>query len=170
MILAGVICLYEPLRVVTAYQQFSKSVGPGIYNSIDIPLDISQGQSAYVTITFEEKAETDQREVWPMIFYTFPTKGVLEAVARFINQSEVRFIIGFENASYSHVFISGFIIRVFYHGSTAVLANFTIVRLENPTKAVGIGLLLVSAIPLWSIVILSRKMSSTRLTSIQFSD
>jgi hypothetical protein len=140
-------------------------VGPGVFNNFDLPLNISQGQSVTVTVEFDERVERDQREVWPLIFYMFPTKGVVETVARFVNQSETSFILGWENASFLNVFITGFVIRVFYYGSPAVVANFTIVRLENPTKVAGIGFLYASAIPLWLVIILSRKKTSPNLTS-----
>jgi hypothetical protein len=166
MLLVGGACLFGPIRIVTSKEQIFRSVGPGIENSVDLPLNISHGQSARVTITFDEIAEMDQKEVWPLIFYMFPTKSVVETVARFINISETSFIIGWENASFLNSFITGFMIQVFYHGSTSVLVNFTIMKQENPSTVTGIGLLIASAIPLWAIVLVHRRRSNSLLTSV----
>lgn len=157
LLLSGGICLVLPFELVVAHNQTSYQVGPDLEDSIDIRLGIMYGQSAQVTVVFAAEAETGLREIWPITWYRFPTKTVGETVRRFTNQSEVTFRYGWENATYLHVFLTGFVIRVFYEGNETVEVSVTVTILGRPTFYVGIGMFAVSLVLFFGAVLLRRR-------------
>ncbi len=153
----GGVCQFQPIRIVMANEQTSFTVGPELENSVDFIVNLDYGQSATIMVSFEDDAESGHRHVWPLIFYQYPTKLLIETVARLVNQSEASLSIGWENASYIRVFIIRFMVRVFYEGDAAVAVNISVTSFANPVALAGMGLLAVSAAPLWVAVKDSRR-------------
>ncbi len=117
-------------------REYTLTVGPGLYDSADVEIELGTRQYAIVCVAYEKSAESGHRNVYAQIIYHFPTKMLIEAVARYEDMQNVQFTIGWENATYSTLFLTGFIVRVFYEGATSVVANATveIVGEPDPTR------------------------------------
>ena len=157
LFLSGGVFLFQPIRLVMAEEQMIYAVGPEFENSVDFRLSLDYGQSSQVLVSFEDDAQSGHREIWFLVFYHYPTKLLIEATARLVNQSEANFSFGWENASYLRAFVTGFVIRVFYEGDAAVAVNISLTSSENPTALTGMGLLAVSAAPLCVLVLDSKR-------------
>jgi len=163
LLLSGGICLILPIELVVAHSQTSYQVGPDPEDCADIPLGIMYGQSAQVTVVFDEEAESGQREIWPITWYQFPTKTVGETVRRFVNQSQVTFSYGWENATYLPFFVTGFAIRVFYQGNETVGVSLTVTRLDRPMVYLGMGMFAMSIVLFIGVALLRRPAPSGTL-------
>lgn len=121
---------------VADLREYTLTVGPELHNSADVEIELGRKQYARVCVAYEESAESGHRSVWAQISYLFPTKVLDEAVARYEDMQSVQFSFGWENATYSTLFLTGFIVRVFYEGATSVAANATveIVGEPDPTR------------------------------------
>jgi len=157
LLLSSGICLFLPIELVVAHDQTSFQVGPQLEDSVDIPLGIIYGQSAQVTVVFDAAAESGWREIWPITNYQFPTKTLSETVRRFINQSQVTFSYGWENASYLPFFVTGFVIRVFYQGNETVGVSLTVTKWGRPTVYVGMGMFAMSIVLFCGVALLRRR-------------
>lgn len=157
LFLIGGVFLFQPVRLVMAEEQTIHSVGPEFTNSVDFKLSLDYGQSSQVLVSFEDDAQSGYRQIWSLVFYQYPTKLLIEATARLINQSEANFSFGWQNASYLRAFVTDFVIRVFYKGEAAVEVNISLTSSENPTALTGMGLLAVSAAPLCVLVLDSKR-------------
>ena len=159
LLLSGGICLVLPIELAVAHSQTSYQVGPDLEDNVDIPLGIMYGQSAQVTVVFEAGAESGQREIWPITYYQFPTKTVGETVRRFINQTQVTFRYGWENATYLPIFVTGFAIRLFYEGNETVEVSLTVTKTGRPTVYIGIGMFAMSIVLFLGVMLLRRNES-----------
>lgn len=157
ILLIGGLFLAEPSNVVIGENSTTLEVEPLPFNSADLEIHLTYRESANITIIFAEEAAANQREVWPVIAYRFPTKSVWETPVKFINQSVVIFVLGWQNASHLTAFVTGFMIRLFYHGNESISANVTIVKSGGLLVAPGMALFLASAIPLWTLFLISRR-------------
>ncbi len=161
---SGGVILIEINRIVLNEEDGTQEIGLLPDPGFDLDFNLFQSQAAQVTIRYNSTAEAGVREVWPMISYRFPGRMVLEAVTRYINESEVSFTLGWENTSYANIFVTGFVVRVFYYGSDVVQVNYTITILGDPNTVYGIAMIAISAIPFWSMVIIQRKEPSAVFT------
>jgi hypothetical protein len=157
ILLMGGLFLAEPSNVFLGKDSTILEINPLPFNSADLEIHLSYRESANITVVFAEEASAHRREVWPVITYSFPTKTLGETPVRFINQSVVFFILGWQNVSYSTLFITGFMIRLFYHGNESTSANVTITKTGGSLVTAGVALLLISAIPFWSHALISRR-------------
>jgi len=162
LLLSSGICLVLPVELVVAHEQTSYQVGPDLEDSVDIPLRIIYGQSAQITAVFDTEAESGRREIWPITNYRYPTKTLSESVRRFINQSQVTFRYGWENATYLPIFVTGFVVRVFYEGNETVDVSLTVMKLARPTVYIGIGMFAMSMVLFVGALLLHRRESFRR--------
>jgi hypothetical protein len=118
--------------------------------SIDIKLLLIPGEAVDVTIKFDSNVDPSLCEVWGIITYQYPTKSVGETPEslRFGNQLEVDFIFGWKDVQLIPIFVTGFIIRIFYWGEETILVDVTLTRLGNAFSYTGIGLVGFSALQL----------------------
>jgi hypothetical protein len=154
---SGGIILLEINRIVVNQDDGVQEIGLLPDPGFDLDFSLFQSEAAQITIEYNSTADAGIREVWPMISYRFPSKMVLEAVTRYINESEVSFTLGWENTTYANIFVTGFAVRVFYYGSNVVQVNYTITILGDPNTTYGIGMIVLSCIPFWSMAIVHRK-------------
>lgn len=159
---SGGVILVEMNRIVINQNDGTQEIGLLPDPGFDLDFGLFQSQAARITIEYNSTADAGIREVWPMISYRFPSKLVLEAVTRYINESKVSFTLGWENTSYANIFVTGFVVRVFYYGSDVVQVNYTITILGNPNTTLGIGMIALSCIPFWSMAIVHRKEPSMK--------
>lgn len=157
ILLSGGLLLAAPDNEVVAQYKTVLEVNPMPFNSADLAIRLGYGQSAKITVVFDENSSSYQREVWPVISYSFPTKTVSETPVRFVNESVVCFELGWKNTSYMDIFVTGFSIRVFYFGNNPTSVNVTVTKTGNPLTEAGIGMLVTSAIPFWAILAVSRQ-------------
>jgi len=121
---------------VAELYEYTLTVGPELHNFADVDIELGTKQYAVVCVAYEKSAESGHRSIYAQITYLFPTKMLIEAVARYEDMQSVQFTIGWDNATYLTLFLTGFIVRVFYEGATSVVANATveIVGEPDPTR------------------------------------
>ena len=120
------------VATVSDLREYTLTVGPELHNFGDVEIELGTKQYATVCVAYEESAESGHRSVYAQITYLFPTKMLIEAVARYEDMQNVQFTIGWDNATYSTLFLMGFIVRVFYEGATSVVANATVEMVGEP--------------------------------------
>jgi len=164
MLLTGGVCLFVPVRTVMSYEEHRFTIGPPSWDA-KLSLGLGLGQAAKVTVIFEEEPENGW-EVWGAISYMYPTKQLVEVAGRFVNQTEVSFVLGWENATYLKIFITDFIISIFLYETffagedaegKAVVADCIIIKMGNPVLVAGVALLIASAAPLWAFVLNTKR-------------
>ncbi|MDH4213945.1 MAG: hypothetical protein OEV85_08490 [Candidatus Thorarchaeota archaeon] len=113
--------------------------------SIDIPVSLLYGESLEIRVSFNESADPEDCWVWALVNYQYPTKGISETALRFEGQREVDFTFGWEDVRLIPVFVTGFVLRLFYYGTNTVAVDVIITSLTNMIVATGVGLLSISA-------------------------
>jgi hypothetical protein len=153
MLLGGSALLVGPEQVPVSSDELDLRIDPQYDYGADYHLNLAQGQSFRITIVFNVSQLFDQYEAWPVITYRFPLKMVMEPVTRFINQSAVRFRIGWENSTFENIYVTGFLVRIFYFGSNEISVKMNKTKFANQLTPAGIGLVTASAIPFWGLVV-----------------
>lgn len=100
-------------------------------DSVDVDFTLSPNESVLVTVIFNDTSISGMHDVWPMTNYHYPTKTVSECPLRFEHVYNVTFLFGWENVTLSPLFLTGFTIRIFYSGSSAVMVNVTLTYPEG---------------------------------------
>lgn len=133
------------VRVPVLDSQHTYEIGPGDSSpdSVDIPLGIFYGESVSVIVEFDSSATPDDCLVWALVNYQYPTKGISEAAIRLEGQSEMSFTFGWENVRLIPIFVTGFLVRIFYFGTESVSVDVYIIRLGNLVTLIGLGLLVI---------------------------
>ncbi len=136
---------YLPIRVPILSDQYTFEIGSGSSSSesVDIPLSISYGESVNVRVEFDSTATPEDCWVWALVNYQYPTKGVGETPIRLEGQREVIFTFGWENVHLIPVFVTGFVVRLFYWGVGIISVSVVITRLANLVTLAGFGLLII---------------------------
>ena len=125
---------FLPLRIPIWTNQYSFELGPGIDgfpDSVDFPLSIFFGEAVDMVIEFNDSALQEYCDVYVLVNYQYPTKFVSEAALRFSNQSEISCTISWEDVRLIPVFVTGFLVRVFYSGSNIVQVSAVFTRHAN---------------------------------------
>lgn len=165
MFMAGGLIAVQPGDTLLDEQNYGLSIGEGPDPGADVSFQLGQGQLSEIVVTYDSNASMGKREVWAMVGYRFPTHMLLEAIGRFVNESIVSFRLGWVNASYATIFVTHFMVRVFYHSIGVVDVNITVTKLGSPFTPVGVVLLAVSSIPFWVLVVSSRRQWRWQLTT-----
>jgi hypothetical protein len=149
---------YLPIRFPILNIQHSFEIGPGDFSSesVDIPLSIFYGESVSVTVEFDSFATPDDCWVWTVVNYQYPTKGVSETAIRLEGQREVSFTFGWEIVHLIPIFVTGFMVRLFYLGIDSVSVDVSILRLGNLVTLTGLGFLVILAAIILKPVITNR--------------
>ena len=149
---------YLPIRVPMMSNQYSYEIGPGNSSSesVDIPLRLFYGESVSVIVEFDSVAISDDCGVWALVNYQYPTKGVSETAIRLEGQREMSFTFGWENIRLLPVFVTGFIVRLFYLGTESVSVDVSITRLVNLVTLTGFGFLIILIATILKPVIVDR--------------
>ena len=136
---------YLPIRFPISSNQYAFEIGPGDSSSesVDIPLSIFYGESVSVFVDFASSAIPDDCGVWALVNYQYPTKGVSETAIRLEGQLEVDFTFGWENIRLIPVFVTGFVVRLFYLGAGIASVSVVITRLANLITFTGLGFLII---------------------------
>jgi hypothetical protein len=126
LVLVTVMVLLLPGQVAsTTTREYSFDLGPGD-DSVDVYVYLYEQQWAVVVVAFNESAESADTKVWPLAHYVFPTKTVVETVARFEGVQYVEFTLSWDNATRMTFFLVRFIVRVFFHGQVAAQVNVSV--------------------------------------------
>jgi hypothetical protein len=86
--------------------------------------------------------------VWALVFYQYPTKTIIETAIRFEGQREVSFEFGWENVRLIPVFVTGFMVRLFYLGADSVSVDVVVTSLANLVTLTGLGFLVILVVPI----------------------
>jgi hypothetical protein len=135
------------IRVPVLSSQHTYEIGPGGFSpdSVDIPLGIFYGESVSVIVEFDSSATPGDCLVWALVNYQYPTKGISEAAIRLEGQREMYFTFGWENVRLIPIFVTGFLVRIFYFGTESVSVDVSITRFGNLVTLTGLGLLIILA-------------------------
>lgn len=133
---------FLPIRFPIWSSQSTFEIGSS--GSVDIPVSILYGESLGISVSFDDSAVPGYCWVWAEIYYQYPTKGVGQTAIRLEGQREVSFTFGWANVRLIPIFITRFLVRLFYWGSETVTVNVTISRLANIAAFAGLGLLVAS--------------------------
>lgn len=149
---------FLPIRFPIWSSQDTFEIGPwdSSSESVDIPLRISYGESVRVIVEFDSSATPDDCRVWALVFYQYPTKIVIEAAIRLEGQREVSFEFGWADVSFIPVFVTGFMIRLFYSGTDSVSVDVVVTSLTNLVTLTGLGFLITLVVPILKPVIINR--------------
>jgi len=109
-----------------------------------------------VIVEFDSSATTDDCVVWALVFYQYPTKTIIETAIRFEEQREVSFEFGWADVSLIPVFVTGFMIRLFYSGTDSVSVDVVVTSLTNLVTLTGLGFLVTLVVPIVKPVIINR--------------
>ncbi|MFW9913912.1 MAG: hypothetical protein ACFFEU_15640 [Candidatus Thorarchaeota archaeon] len=153
LLLGGAVSFFMPVGFIDVTDHSTHSVGPELEDCADIPLSIDYPTYANITVVFDQSADSGQREIWPITTYQTPTKTISETVRRLINQSEVMFTFGWRNATYLLFFVTGFKLRIFYHGEETVHVSVTVTRKVKLATYLSIGLMSASIVPFGALVV-----------------
>jgi hypothetical protein len=124
--------------------------------SVDIPLRISYGESVRVIVEFDSSATPDDCRVWALVHYQYPTKVIIETAIRLERQREVSFTFGWDNVRLIPVFVTGFIVRLFYLGTDSVSVDVVVTSLTNLVTLTGLGFLVTLAVAILKPAIINR--------------
>ncbi|MFW9803976.1 MAG: hypothetical protein ACFFFC_15040 [Candidatus Thorarchaeota archaeon] len=152
LLLGGAVSFLMPVGFIDVTDHTTHSAGPELEDCVDIPLSIDYPTYANITVVFDQSAYLGQREIWPITTYQTPTKTIGETVRRFTNQSEVMFTFGWRNATYL-LFVTGFKLRIFYHGEETVEVSVTVTRKVKLATYLSIGLMAASIVPFGALVV-----------------
>jgi hypothetical protein len=147
---------FLPIRIPVLSSQHTYEIGPGgsSPDSVDIPIGIFYCKSVSVTVEFDSSATPDDCLVWALVNYQYPTKGISEAAIRLEGQREMSFTFGWENVRLIPIFVTGFLVRIFYFGTESVSVDVSITRLGNLVTLTGLGILVIlTAIVLKPVII-----------------
>jgi hypothetical protein len=108
-------------------------------------VSILYGEALAISVSFDDSAVPGYCWVWAEIDYQYPTKGIGETAIRLEGQREVDFTFGWANVRLIPIFVTRFLVRLYYWGSETVTVNVTISRLTNIATLAGLGLLVASA-------------------------
>ena len=149
---------FLPIRFPIWSSQYTFEIGPwdSSSESVDIPLRISYGDSVRVIVEFDSSTTTDDCVVWALVFYQYPTKGIIETAIRLEGQREVSFEFGWENVRLIPVFVTGFMVRLFYLGADSVSVDVVVASLANVVTLTGLGFLGTLVVPILKPVIINR--------------
>lgn len=139
--------IFVPLRVPIWVDHHSLELGlgiEGVADYIDISLLIIPGDSADVTVIFDDSAIVEYCDVYILINYQYPTKYVSEAAYRFSNQSEISCVVSWGDVRLIPVLVTGFILRIFYSGSNMVQVETTITKHVDVLTYGGVGIMIFS--------------------------
>ncbi len=126
LVLGTVMVLLFPSQAASAtVHEYSFDLGPGD-DSVDVYVYLDAEQWATVFVEFSGSAEPAETNVWPLIHYAYPTKTVVQTIARFTDVEYVEFTLNWDNATYMTSFLVRFIVRVFFHGQVAAQVNVTV--------------------------------------------
>ncbi|MFW9962069.1 MAG: hypothetical protein ACFFCX_00750 [Candidatus Sifarchaeia archaeon] len=159
---------YLPIRFPISSNQYTFEIGPGDSSSesVDISLSIFYGESVSVIVDFDISATPNDCWVWALVNYQYPTKGISETAIRLEGQREVSFTIGWENVRLIPVFVTGFVVRLFYYGIEHVSVDVVIARAGNLITLVGLGLVVILAAAILKPTIINR-LSKTKILRIK---
>ncbi len=143
LVLAG---SFLPIRFPIWSSQSTLEMGLAPQDNIDIPVSIPHGWSLWINVIFDDSAVPEDCWVWTQVDYRYPTKYIGETAIRLEGQREVSFTFGWENVRLIPIFVTGFMVRLFYLGSETVTVNVTISSLATVATVVGLGLILVSVL------------------------
>ncbi|MCK5302540.1 MAG: hypothetical protein KAJ96_05300 [Candidatus Thorarchaeota archaeon] len=107
-------------------------------------------------VEFDSSTTTDDCVVWALVFYQYPTKGIIETAIRLEGQREVSFEFGWENVRLIPVFVTGFMVRLFYLGADSVSVDVVVASLANVVTLTGLGFLGTLVVPILKPVIINR--------------
>jgi len=149
---------FLPIRFPIWSSQYTFEIGPwdSSSESVDIPLRIFYGESVSVIVEFGSSATTDDCVVWALVFYQYPTKTIIETAIRFEGQREASFEFGWENVRLIPVFVTGFMVRLFYLGADSVSVDVVVTSLANLVTLTGLGFLVILVVPILKPVIINR--------------
>ena len=149
---------FLPIRFPLWSSQYTFEIGPwdSSSESVDIPLSIFYGESVSVIVEFDSSATPDDCWVWALVNYQYPKKGIGETAIRLEGQREVGFTFGWENVRLIPVFVTGFIVRLFYLGTESVSVDVVVTRLVNLVTLTGLGFLVILAVTILKPAIISR--------------
>ena len=149
---------YLPMRFPLWSSQYTFEIGPWDSSSeyVDIPLSIFYGESVSVIVEFDSSATPDDCWVWALVYYQYPMKRIGETALRLEGQHEVSFTFGWENVYRIPVFVTGFIVRLFYLGTDIVSVDVVVTSLANLVTLTGLGFLVALAVIILKPVIISR--------------
>ena len=149
---------FLPIRVPVLISQHTYEIGPGgsSPDSVDIPLGIFYGESVSVIVEFDSSATPDDCLVWALVNYQYPTKGISEAAIRLEDQREMSFTFGWENVRLIPIFVTGFLVRIFYFGTESVSVDVSITRLGNLVTLTGLGLIVILTVIILKPVIINQ--------------
>lgn len=149
---------FLPIRFPIWSSQYAFEIGPwdSSSESVDIPLRIPYGESVRVIVAFDSSATTDDCVVWALVFYQYPTKGISETAIRLEGQREVSFEFGWENVRLIPVFVTGFMVRLFYLGADSVSVDVVVTSLANLVTLTGLGFLVILVVPILKPAIINR--------------
>ena len=141
---------FLPIRFPLWSSQYTFEIGPWDSSSmsVDIPLRISYGESVRVIVEFDSSATPDDCRVWALVFYQYPTKLIIEAAIRLEGQREVSFTFGWADVSLIPVFVTGFMVRLFYGGTNSVSVDVVVTSLANLVTLTGLGFLIILVVPI----------------------
>jgi hypothetical protein len=149
---------YLPIQFPLWSTQYTHEIGPwdSSSESVDIPLSIFYGESVSVIVEFDSSATPDDCWVWALVNYQYPTKGISETAIRLEGQREVSFTFGWENVRLIPIFVTGFVVRLFYLGIDVVSVDVVATSLVNLVTLTGLGLLVILAVTILKPAIISR--------------
>ncbi len=149
---------FLPIRFPLWSSQHTFDIGPwdSSSGSVDIPLRMFYGESVSVIVEFDSSATPDDCRVWALVFYQYPTKVVIEAAIRLEGQREVSFTFGWADVSYIPVFVTGFMVRLFYLGTDRVSVDVVVTSLANLVTLAGLGFLAILVVPILKPFVINR--------------
>ena len=149
---------FLPIRFPLWSSQYTFEIGPGDSSSesVDIPLKIFYGESASVKVEFDSSATTDDCVVWALVYYQYPTQVIIETAIRLEGQREVSFTFGWEDVNLIPVFVTGFMVRLFYLGTDSVSVDVVVTSLANLVTLTGLGFLVTLVVSILKPAIINR--------------
>ncbi|MFX0107462.1 MAG: hypothetical protein ACFE7R_04195, partial [Candidatus Hodarchaeota archaeon] len=150
LIVVGLILIttggFVPVRIPFWKQQNTFPIGPvdSSSESIDIRLNLLPGESAAVTVNFDDTAVLSDCLVWALVNYQYPTKSISETALRFEGEGDISFTFGWAHVRLIPIFVTGFVIRLFYLGYNQISVNTTVTRLGNLLTYSGLGIIVIS--------------------------
>ena len=149
---------FLPIRFPIWSSQYTFEIGPWGSSSenVDIPLSIFYGESVSVIVEFDSSATPEDCWVWALVFYQYPTKGISETAIRLEGQQEVSCTFGWENVRLIAIFVTGFMVRLFYLGTDSVSVDVVVTSLANLVTLTGLGFLVTLAVIILKPAIISR--------------
>ena len=145
LIIAGAIL---PIRIPMWTEQHTFQMGQGADSSesVDIGLGLLFMETAIIDAHFGGDAAPNECIVWAIVNYQYPTKSIGETALRFEGERDVSFAFGWGNVRLLSIFVTGFVIRLFYFGPNQVSVDVAVTRVANVFFYGGVALLTVSVL------------------------